>query len=229
MRERKKITINESFKINPNLNPDLFLPTPRDIYRAIHRPPISQWLKFIMNAFKIPSTEILVITPCSAYKPYSPPRDELYRRIHVIKRLYNRGNKKRRLMYFITVSVPLAVEPEDFWTFKWQNYNLIYDAPFFPWIEEYGVKWDTKLVEKILNILRDVFKKFIERNRIRFKKSVAFLTPSWPERKIVEELVDLIVPEEDPPVSPSYDNNASEIYCHPLAWNTFINTLNDII
>jgi hypothetical protein len=46
-----------------------------------------------------------------------PPHDEFYRRINELR-------KKAKDTKFITVSVPLALEPEEYWSFQWKGYNL---------------------------------------------------------------------------------------------------------
>ena len=218
-----KITIEDAKRINPDLNPKLFLPSPRHVWEALQKPPISEWHKFIAEEYEIPRrVNYLIIVPCSAYKPYTPPRDKLYQCIHSVRNLLSND------AYFITISVPLAVEPEEFWQFKWRGYNLIYDAPFFPWIEKFGYKWEGDLADKILKRIDEVFSAFWERNRRKFSKSIAFIVPSFLDRKIVEGKVDHIVPDKDPPVEPSYENNASELHCHPESWNSFIDALKSL-
>ena len=215
------ISLEYALKINPDLNPDLFLPDPKSVLEALDKPPISEWLNFIGNEFLIPKTKYLIMVPCSAYKPYEPPRDRLYKCISKLKR-------RLRNTYFVTISVPLAVEPEDYWGFKWRGYNLIYDAPFFPWIEKFGYKWDRKIVDEVLKRLGKILNKFLERNGERYEVSVAFLAPSVPDRKMVEGKVTFLVPSHDPPIEPSYDDNASEVHCYPSVWNEFIETLMNV-
>jgi len=94
----------------------------------------------------------------------------------------------------------LALEPEKFWSFQWNGHNLIYDCPFFPWIEKFGYRWDEEVGRRVFSELRLVIDHFFE---------------------IVEEYADLIVPEEEHTVEISYDNNTSEVYCHPRVWSEF--------
>lgn len=206
-----KITLEYSLRLNPRLNPDLFMPDPKIVLKKINETPIKDWLEFISKDYNIERVEYLFLLPCSFYKPYDPPHDEFYRRINELRRRIK--NSK-----FITVSVPLGLEPEEFWSFQWRGYNLVYDCPFFPWIEKFGYKWDIEIVQKILSRLENVISAFFERNKNRYQKSVAFLIPSSIELKLVKKYVDHIVLDSEPEIEVSYDNNTSEIYCHPKIW-----------
>ena len=97
-----KITLDHSLKLNPRLNPRLFMPDPKIVLKRMSEPPINEWLSFISNEYKIEKIRNLILIPCSFYKPYNPPHDEFYRRINDIR-------KKVRDSKFITVSVPLAL------------------------------------------------------------------------------------------------------------------------
>jgi predicted RNA-binding protein len=209
-----KITLEYSLKLNPKLNPDLFMPDPKIVLEEISKPPISEWLKFIADEYNIQKIKNLILIPCSFYKPYDPPHDEFYRRINELR-------KKVKYTKFITVSVPLALEPEEYWSFEWRGYNLTYDCPFFPWIENFGYKWDEEIEKRVFSRLEEVIKGFFERNGNRFEKSIAFFIPNSLELKLVERYVDDFVLSEDPKIEVSYDNNTSEVYCHPKVWRKF--------
>jgi len=209
-----KITLKHSLKLNPRLNPDLFLPDPKQVLEALGRPPISEWLNFISQEYTVEKVENLIFIPCSFYKPYDPPHDEFYRRINSLKkRLVNSK--------FITVSVPLGLEPEEFWNFQWKGYNLIYDCPFFPWIERFGYKWDKKIASEVFSKLGSVIDAFFKRNKGLYQKVIAFFTPSSPELNLVRKHVNKVVLDQNPEIEVSYDNNTSEIYCRPEIWQKF--------
>jgi len=217
-----KASLEQALKINPKLNPKLFLPTPEAVLRAIEVSPIKDWLNFIANEYVLPrKVSLLLLVPCSAYKPYSEARDELYRRlIYEIK-------PKLKNARMITVSIPLALEPEEYWNLQWRGYNLIYDCPFFPGSEKLGFKWEGPAAEEVTKKLRKVIESFWKRNKDYFEYSLAFLVPSSPDRPLVEGFVDEIVPDFDPPTveNPSYDNNASEVYCYPSVWKVFLEAI----
>ena len=209
-----KITLEYSLKLNPRLNPDLFMPDPKIVLEKINKPPISEWLKFIANEYEIQKVKNLILIPCSFYKPYDPPHDEFYRRINELR-------KKVRDTKFITVSVPLALEPEEYWSFQWKDYNLIYDCPFFPWIENFGYKWDEEVEKRVFIRLESVIRRFFERNRENFEEVIAFFVPSSFELRLVKKYVDHYILNEDPRIEVSYDNNTSEVYCHSKVWKEF--------
>lgn len=210
-----KITLEYLLKLNPRLNPDLFMPDPKIVLRKINESPIKDWLDFISKDYKIEVVDYLIFIPCSFYKPYDPPHDEFYRRINELR-------KKIKNTKFITVSVPLGLEPEEFWNFQWRGYNLIYDCPFFPWIERFGYKWDIEVVQEVVLKLKEVINAFFERNRDRYRKSIAFLTPSSIELELIKKHIDYAILDAEPEgVEVSYDNNTSETYCHPDVWQKF--------
>ena len=201
-------------KLNPRLNPELFLPDPKQVLKKLDETPIKDWLEFISKEYKIQKVKNLILIPCSFYKPYDPPHDEFYRRINELR-------KKAKDTKFITVSVPLALEPEEYWSFQWKGYNLIYDCPFFPWIENFGYKWDKEVEKKVFVKLESVINRFFERNRENFEEAYAFFVPSSFEAGLIKDHVDYFVLNEDPKIEVSYDNNTSEVYCHHKVWKKF--------
>ncbi|MEM1582976.1 MAG: hypothetical protein QXK89_10800 [Candidatus Bathyarchaeia archaeon] len=213
-----RITLEYSMKLNPRLNPDLFMPEPEIVLKKMGETPIKDWLEFISKEYEIERIKNLILIPCSFYKPYDPPQDEFYRRINELR-------SKVRDTKFITVSVPLALEPEEFWSFRWKGFNLIYDCPFFPWIEKFGYKWDEEIARKVFSKLKSVVDAFFERNRTRYERVIAFFIPSSDDLKIVGKHIDFLVLDEEPKVEVSYDNNTSEIYCRPEIWDKFLDSL----
>jgi len=213
-----RITLDYSLRLNPNLNPELFMPDPRIVLEKIDKRPVSEWLNFISDEYTIHKVENLILIPCSFYKPYDPPHDEFYRRINELR-------ERVRDSKFITVSVPLALEPEEHWDFRWRGFNMVYDCPFFPWIEKFGYKWDEFVVKKIISRLRSVIDRFFERNGSRIGRVIAFFTKGSIELKLVREYVDCTILSNIPSINLSYDNNTSEVYCHPRLWSKFVSSL----
>ncbi len=213
------ITLKDSLKFNPNINPDLFMHNPVVVPKKMRLTPIKEWLEFISKDFKLPKKTNLIIVPCSAYKPYDEGKDEFYRRLNSLKL----KNSK-----FITVSVPLGLEPQDYWNFQWKGINLLYDCPFFPWIENFGYKYTKEIENEVNIILKEVIDNFFERNENNIESVLTFLVRSTNplEYDLVKNHSDIIVPEFDFNTKISYDNNTSEIYCSNVVWNSFMRSLN---
>lgn len=56
---------------------------------------------------------------------------------------------------------------------------------------------------------------------------IAFFVPNSFELKLVERHVTDFVLDNGPHIEVSYDNNTSEIYCHPDVWKKFEKFLKD--
>jgi len=219
------ITIEEAKKLNPDLNPELFLPSPLDVLKAIENNWIvKEWHKFIAREHKAREAKILLFVPCTPKKPYDPPRDELHKKLIELEMEYD--------VYIVSVSEPLALEPREFWNFKWRrkgkNINLIYDAPFFPWIEKYGYTWREDIAEKVWSKLSRVVKKWYTRNNI-FDCAVCLAFPDTGYRKILDKIeVDYFVPEFKVKSRENYSSNTDEDYLREDIWKKLIKILRDI-
>jgi predicted RNA-binding protein len=214
------IALKDALKLNPRLNPKLFLPSQEDVLRALDESPVKEWLDFIAKEHIAPQRRWLVFVPCTARKPYDPPRDELHRRFIELEKRYD--------IYLVSVSEPLALEPREYWNFSWRNQNLIYDAPFFPWMEKYGYPWKDEIAVKVWRRLSDVASSWYERNK-KFKAVVCYATPKSGYRKIVRHIdVDVFVPNTEPEIELSYEENTDKIYTHPQPWRQLIEILNNL-
>ncbi len=214
------ISLEEAKRINPNLNPKLFLPDPRDVLRALDETPVKEWLEFIAEEHVPPVENArLVFVPCAAKKPYDPPRNILHRKLIELE-------KEHPDLYFVAVSEPLALEPREYWNFKWRGYNLIYDAPFFPWIERYGYKWDEKIAEEVWRKLSLVAEKWYRRNRHLFRVVICYAAPGSSYRRILSKVkADYYIPDKEPSVEISYEENVERIYTHPYSWSQLLRVL----
>ncbi len=190
------ITLEDARELNPQLNPELFFPSPSDVLRAIEENRIvREWLEFIKNEHIARKAEVLLFVPCTPKKPYDPPRDEFHRKLLEFEKDCD--------VYLVSVSEPLALEPREFWNFRWKRkgkeINLVYDAPFFPWIEKYGYKWSDEIAFKVWKKLAEVARRWFERNSDKFNRVVCLAFPDTGYRKIVERIeVDTFVPEKRP-------------------------------
>ncbi len=214
------ITIDRAFKLNPNLNPELFLPDPRDVLRSLDKTPVKDWLEFISSEHVGRKAKILLFVPCTPKKPYDPPRDEFHEKLLELEKKYD--------AYLVSVSEPLALEPREFWSFKWRGYNLIYDAPFFPWIEKYGYKWDQEIANAVWEKLAKVAKKWYDRNKNLFSHTVAYATPKSNYRQILKYIDAIFVPDFEIEEDVSYEENTEKIYLNKKAWRELIRVLNTL-
>jgi len=80
-------------------------------------------------------------------------------------------------------------------------------------------------VKKIISRLRSVIDRFFERNGSRISRVIAFFTRGSIELGLVREYVDYTILGDMPPINFSYDNNTSEVYCHPRLWSKFVSSL----
>lgn len=175
-----KLTIEDAKALNPDLNPALFLPSPRDVLEAIEEGLVKEWLEFIADEHVAPKRKLLLLVPCAEKKPYEPPKSELYKKLLELEKRF--GD-----LYLCAVSEPLALEPREYWSLKWRGVNLIYDAPFFPWIKKYGYKWDEKVAREVWEKLAEVARKWFDRNENKFEDVVAVACPNSGYREILRK------------------------------------------
>ena len=208
----KELTIEDAKILNPDLDPALFLPSSADVLNAIEKGLVKEWLEFIADEHVAPKKRLLLLVPCAAKKPYEPPRNELYKRLLELETRF-------KDLYLCAISEPLALEPREYWNFKWKGRNLIYDAPFFSWIVSYGYKWDIEVAKEVWNKLAEVVMKWFNRNENKFEAVVAFACPNSGYRDILRlAKVDRYVPEECPDIKVSYEENVSRVYTQPWVW-----------
>jgi len=227
------ITLEDARRLNPQLNTELFFPGPSDVLRALEENRIvREWLEFIENEHEAREAEVLLFVPCTPKKPYDPPRDEFHRRLLELERNFD--------VYLVSVSEPLALEPREFWNFRWargmkgvegegEEVNLVYDAPFFPWIEKYGYEWSDEIAERVWKKLAAVAGKWFERNAEKFERVVCLAFPDTGYRKILSRVkVDAFVPEKRPEelgieVKEDYFQNTDSDYL--LVWDELLKVL----
>jgi len=211
------INIKRALKLNPNLNPSLFLPDPKKVWESLNKTPVKEWLEFISHEHLAKESKILLFVPCTPKKPYDPPRDEFHKRLLQLEKDYS--------VYLVSVSEPLALEPREFWNFKWKGFNLIYDAPFFPWIEKYGYKWSKEIAEKVWKKLAKVAGRWYERNKNKFEYTVAYALPESNYREILKYVDATFVPEIKIKEDTSYEENTEKTYLNPLIWKKLVNLI----
>lgn len=135
----------------------------------------------------------------------------------------------RLRLYMCAVSEPLALEPREFWGFEWrldgELVNLVYDAPFFPWIERYGYRWDEGVAEEVWRTLNGVVRRWFMRNGRKFEHVLALACPDSGYRRILSGVVTSFVPSECPEVEETYEENVSRVYTQDAVWNELLDAL----
>lgn len=174
----REYLVQQSLARNPNLDTELTAYTPGETLELLDHPKIKAWFKKMKN-FKIPDKYGLVIlVACAASKPWGQGcKGEFYpsyNKIRTEEELKTGENSKPS--YFVTISEPLGVVPQDFWDnfpqydcpglFK-DNYlqtNLTTKA----WMEKFKQKrelpFDGNAFNKCIEILGNVIGNFIENN-----------------------------------------------------------------
>lgn len=112
--------VSKSLKRNPNLDPELTAYTPGETIKLFSHPKIQDWFK-LMSSFKIPKKYdmahggLVILVSCAATKPwgFGCKRGDFYKYYNEIRRDAQSG--KTRPVYFVTISEPLGVVPEDYW------------------------------------------------------------------------------------------------------------------
>jgi hypothetical protein len=121
--------VGKSQKRNKELDPELTAYTPGETIDLLKHPKIQAWFKR-MKTFKIPDQYGLVIfVGCAATKPwgFSCVKGDFYPYYNQIRKEVQDG--KMKPIYFVTLSEPLGVVPQDLWGDNPQDYFPQYDNP----------------------------------------------------------------------------------------------------
>lgn len=167
-------------KQTPELRRDLTLITPGQTLCALeNNPEIKKWFEYVRN-FKIPDNyKYVIVVPCSASKrwgEFNAPGSAKYYKAYwdVIRSLREQGKEDQ--VYWVTISEPLGIVPQD----NWDNFPA-YDNPGLfrdpvqrsglftrDWIREYGEKYilpfDEEARSACIDILGNVIADFFKNN-----------------------------------------------------------------
>lgn len=116
-------------KSKMELDPSMTAYTPGETLDLLKHPKVESWFKK-MESFKIPDKYGLVIlVACAASKPwgFSCVKGDFYPFYNQIRKEVRSG--KIKPIYFVTLSEPLGVVPEDFWGDDPANIFPQYDNP----------------------------------------------------------------------------------------------------
>jgi len=105
------------------LRPDMFAHTPAATLKLMEHPEVAGWHSY-MREFLIPSdVDTVVCVPCAVSKNFSYlqtpniPKGHIYYAYNEALKMFDKGaiSKKYGKVYFITISEPLGVIPQDLW------------------------------------------------------------------------------------------------------------------
>ena len=121
----REYLVERSLKSNPKLDRDLTAYTPGETLGLLRHPKIRAW-QAAMRLHRVPSRyRTIAFVPCAKTKPWEGPsvaRSVLYS-------AYNQLRGEQDAVYFVTVSEPLGVVPEDCWSSfpQYDNPGLFHD------------------------------------------------------------------------------------------------------
>lgn len=114
--------LEKSQKRDPDLTPEMTAYTPGETQELLKHPVVSDWHK-TMATFTIPSdVDTVVFVPCAATKPWSSATRGIYKSYNKIREEMRAGEIPSA--YFVTISEPLGVVPEE----RWDDFPT-YDNP----------------------------------------------------------------------------------------------------
>ncbi len=177
----------QSLKRNPLLDSEMVAYTPGETLVLLKKPEVILWHKNIVN-FSVPDKhKQIILVPCAKTKPWDKEhskRSVSYRSYHEILDLSVKGEIPP--VYFVTISEPLGVVPQDFWaSFPQYDNPGLFKEDYLrtgmyknDWIEKFGVRrqlpFDKNAYQESINILGHIISKFL-RNNYRGRKILSFV------------------------------------------------------
>ena len=167
---------------NPLLNLENTAYTPAETLKLMQKDPIKNWLDNVKN-LKIPeNADIVIFVPCAKTKPWKDAPRGLYKSYNKII------NENSDNIYFVTISEPLGVVPQDNWNDfpQYDNPGLFKDVVqrsggLFTkdWQEHFGQRyklpWDQNAYEQSIDILAEKIKIFVNNNQKNGRKFISFV------------------------------------------------------
>jgi hypothetical protein len=179
----REILVARSLKSNPSLNPDLTAYTPGETLKLFEHPKIKEWHTEIAN-FKVPEKYGTVLfVPCAKTKPWACATRGIYKSYNQIRAMVEKGEMDP--VYFVTISEPLGIVPQDKWADfpQYDNPGLFADDAqrsglFTKDWDRYGfekmiVPFDATSYKKAISILAKIIEQFLKTNED--KKFLAFV------------------------------------------------------
>jgi hypothetical protein len=165
----RDLVLRKALARNPETNPNLCAYTPGETIKLLNNPIIKNWFSMV-EKFKVPEgKEKVIFVSCAASKRWGNTTKAKDYKCYNILRTQNDKN------YWVTISEPLGIVPEDHWDdFPfYDNPGLFNDAYLSnkDWEKVmrkppiYRYPFDHKLKDECIRILGNVIKKFYEFNK----------------------------------------------------------------
>ncbi len=177
--------VQRSLVSNPLLTADMTAYTPSETLQLCQKPIIKNWLDTIAN-FKIPTdAKYVVFVPCAKTKPWKDAKRGIYKS-------YNKIIKENKhSVYFVTISEPLAIVPQDLWADfpQYDNPGLFRDVVqrsggLFTkdWKEHFGnrykMPWDEVAYDQCIDLFSSVIRQFVNNNQMEGRTFLSFVNES---------------------------------------------------
>lgn len=110
----RRFLVEKSLKRNPELDPTMTAYTPGETLDLMEKPAVREWHQK-MRDFKLPDdADLVVFVPCAATKPWEGATRGIYKSYNQLRDEMGKGEFPRA--YFVTVSEPLGLVPEEHWS-----------------------------------------------------------------------------------------------------------------
>ena len=178
----RKFLEERSIVSNPLLNKEFTAYTPAETLNLMEKNPIKNWLDNIEN-IKIPEeAKIIAFVPCAKTKPWKNATKGIYKSYN---KIINENNND---IYFVTISEPLGIVPQDNWNDfpQYDNPGLFKDVVqrsggLFTkdWNELFGKRyklpWDQSAYDKAIDIFAEKIAIFVNNNKKEGRKFISFV------------------------------------------------------
>lgn len=178
----RSFLVERSLVSNENLNPEFTAYTPSETLNLCQKPIIKEWLNTISD-FKIPeNVECVIFVPCAKTKPWKDAKRGIYKSYNKII------NESKLPVYFVTISEPLAIVPQELWSDfpQYDNPGLFRDVVqrsggLFTkdWKEHFGnryaMPWDESAYNECIDIFASVIRCFILNNQKKGRSFISFV------------------------------------------------------
>lgn len=180
----RSLLVQRSQESNPSLDLELTAYTPGETLALFKNPKIKQWHEK-MRRFKVPNEyEVVIFVPCAKTKPWENAPRGIYKAYNNIRSKVSGGDIVSA--YFVTISEPLGIVPQDHWANfpQYDNPGLFKDDAqrsglFTRDWQKYGFKkklivpFDSASYEEAILYLGEVIADFINNNKN--KRFVSFV------------------------------------------------------
>lgn len=185
-KEVRSFLFHKSVKRDPTLKPEMTAYTPGETLELMKQPAIRKWHEQ-MRHYKIPKDVMRVIfVPCAATKPWDTAHTGIYGSYNRLREEMAKG--KIPSAYFVTVSEPLGVVPQD----EWGRFPTYDDPGLFrndsaragrtttkEWLSEFGknfvTPFDENAYDRSIDGLSDVIADFARANAKPGREFISFV------------------------------------------------------